>query len=357
MIFFEAPINSLSIGNVSYNLLKELDKKKELEGFLPISNFDFSAFRETEDKYQKYKEDILKKTHLPLPTLKCWHIQGSEKKFTPDQYLYTFYEVDSPTEEEVSIVKSHKQVFFSSSESAQAFINAGCDNVKYIPLGFDKELLLSDEEKEWVRKPDKLHFSLIGKLEKRKNTLKIIKLWLDLYGNKPDYHLTCLVNNPFFKPNDYQRIIDNVLGGKQYNNISFLPRLKTNVEVSLLHHAVDIDLSGLSNGEGWNLPAFNSACLGATTVVSNCSSHIDWADEANSILVEPEGKQPCYDGVFFHEGQPFNQGSYYKISDDAIVDGIERAIEKFTPERVENSLIEKFTYEKTVKEILSCLKN
>lgn len=55
----------------------------------------------------------------------------------------------------------------------------------------------------------------------------------------------------------------------------------------------------------------------------------------------------------FSKGQPFNQGRYYKISDEAIVDGMERALKKVGESNIiGEKLREEFTYEKTVDSIL-----
>ena len=75
------------------------------------------------------------------------------------------------------------------------------------------------------------------------------------------------------------QIIAQALEGKTYGNINFLPRLGTNSEVNEMLNSIDIDLSGLSGAEGWNLPAFNSTCLGKWSMVLNCTSHKDWAND------------------------------------------------------------------------------
>ena len=74
-------------------------------------------------------------------------------------------------------------------------------------------------------------------------------------------------------------IASDELGGKTYKNINFLPHLKTNSEMNELYNSIDINLSGLSGAEGWNLPAFNSTCLGKWSIVLNATSHKDWATE------------------------------------------------------------------------------
>ena len=166
----------------------------------------------------------------------------------------------------------------------------------------------------------------MGKFEKRKHTAKIFAtLWAQKYGNNYNYQLSCCITNPFMKPEQLNALISQALEGKKYGNINFLPFLQTNSEVNEFLNAVDIDLGGLSGAEGWNLPSFNATALGKWSIVLNATSHKDWANDKNSILVEPSGKIPCYDGQFFHQGQPFNQGNIYDFNDEDVLAKTEEA--------------------------------
>jgi len=354
---FEAPINSLSFGNVSVNFLRVL-KEHEIDISLhPIGDQgDFSAFNTINDEFKQWVSSIaaqrLGKLDKDTPTLKLWHLNGSEKTLGQNQYLYTFYELDSPTVEEVNIVKMQKHVFFSSTEAANAFKQKGCTNVSAIPLGFDPDF------KEIPKEFDKqiIHFGLIGKFERRKNTQALIQLWLNKYGNNPKYQLSCLVNNSFLNQEQMQQAVNSSTMNNHWSNINFLPPLKTNEEVNILMNNIDIDLSGLSNGEGWNLPAFNCTALGKWSLVSNCSSHKDWATKDNAILVDPIGKQPCYDNLFFKEGAPFNQGNYYKLDGKTIISAMEEAEKRVGQLNTEGTkLRDKFTYKNTIDSILDCI--
>ena len=196
----------------------------------------------------------------------------------------------------------------------------------------------------------------MGKFENRKHTQKIIKAWLKKYGNNNKYLLTCCINNPFFKPEQMQGLINDTLAGQHYNNINFLPALGKNSEVNEFLNSIDIDLTGLSGGEGWNLPAFNATCLGKWSIVLNCTSHKDWATKDNSILVEPSGLMPCADGVFFSEGQPFNQGKFYTWTEEEAIEAMEKAEKKVGQINAEGvKLGDKMTYSKTVDSILSLI--
>ena len=289
-----------------------------------------------------------------IPTLTQWHLNGSEYRVSSKQYLYTFYEVDQPTLTEKNLVDLQDKVLFSSTHAEKKFNFMGCKNVASVPCGFDEDFHLTG--KTYLK--DKIHFGLMGKFEKRKNTSKILKVWASKYGNNYKYQLSCCITNPFFQPEQMNQIIAQALDGKTYGNINFLPYLRTNSEVNEFMNAIDIDLSGLSGAEGWNLPAFNATCLGKWSVVLNSTSHKDWAKSNNCILVEPDGQEPIYDGAFFQEGLPFNQGNMSQLNEDTILKNLEKS-EKFSgkPNTEGVKLSKKFTYKQTLEEILKHIEN
>ena len=360
-MIIDAPINNLSLGNVSLNIIRELIRREHpISGIFPVGdNADFSAYDKLDPDVRTEIIDLamnrLKNFNRNDPTFRLWHIMGAEKKLSDNQYLFSFYECDSPTIEEIRILQAQTHTFFSCSETVEIFKKAGVDNVSYVPLGFDPDF--GRTNKEYLGK-GVTHFGLIGKWERRKNTERIIKTWLKLFGGKKEYQLTCLVENPFFKPEIMQQLKAQACDGKHWNNINFLPRLKTNSEVNDLYNAIDIDLSGLSNSEGWGIPSHSSACLGNVCAVTNCTAHKDWAQGDNIVLIKPDGKEDCYDSVFFSHGNPFNQGKFYSFSDDTLEQGILAAFNKYNENQNKYDradLIEKFSYKNTVDKILKVI--
>lgn len=348
-ILVDAPINSLSLGNVSFNIIKELFEKGHEVGIWPVNeqNIDVSAYDISEDLKEKFTNAINSRLDFlspDIPSLKVWHLNGSENRKNAKQYLYTFYECSQPTDAERKLCNAQEETIFSSSYASDQF------GSKYVPLGLDPEF--KPTNKEYLE--GVVHFGLMGKFEKRKHTAKIINSWAKKYGNNSKYQLSCCVTNPFFKQEEMNHLINSSLEGNRYNNINFLPFLKTNKEVNEFLNAVDIDLTGLSGGEGWNLPAFNSTCLGKWSVVLNETSHKDWANTDNSILVESSGKMSCADGKFFSNQGHFNQGEFYDWDIDSFVAALEKAETKVGQINTEGQkLADKFTYSKTVDGILS----
>lgn len=347
-LILKAPLNSLSFGNVSFNLLKEIYDKKIDLAFFPIGKVDTSSFEIRDESFKLFLEDSInnrfKKVDKNSTTLQMWHLNGSENRISKKQILYTFYELDEPTENELNLAKLQDKVVFSSEYASSSFPNSS-----FAPLGFDETFFKT--EKKYLQ--NKTHFGIMGKFEKRKHTSKIIKTWIKKYGNNYNYQLTCCVTNPFFKKEQMESTLREVFEGKSYGNVNFLPFLPKNSQVNDYLNSIDIDIGGMSGAEGWNLPAFNSTCLGKWSIVLNSTSHKEWATQENCILIEPDGKEPIYDGIFFNEGSDFNQGNMYTFDEDELMSAMDKAEVLCKNENKEGlKLKNKFTYKKTLEKIL-----
>ena len=353
-----APINSLSFGNVSTNILRQLYKKNTELTFFPIGdNVEISAFDKIKKDFVDYLQNSTNKRFETInknaPCLKLWHIFGSESRFSKNQSLYTFHETSDLTKIEKNLLKTQDLIFVSSNYTKKIFDINGIENVVHAPLGFDDDFFITN--KEYL--PNKIHFGLMGKFEYRKNTSRIIKTWLKLFGNKPEYQLSCVVNNSFLDKSKFQIEITKILEGKHYNNINFIPPIKTNSEVNDYLNSIDIDLGGLSGAEGWNLPSFNATALGKWSVVMNATAHKDWATNDNSILIEPSRMKDAHDGIFFNKGHEFNQGQFFDISDEEMENAILSSLPYAKKPNLEGLKLQKTTtYENTVDIILSAIK-
>ena len=353
-LIVESPLNSLSFGNVSYNILRQLWRKGVNVILYPTGkNADLSAYDRMDKEFASWLQESIKnansKIKADIPSFKLWHLNGSQSRVGSKQVLYTFYELDQPTKDEINLAKFQDKIYFSSSYAANQFKNFGV-NASVLPVGFDEDFHKTDKE---YLSPDVVHFGLMGKFEKRKHTEKIIKLWLSKYGNNNKYQLSVCVTNLFLKEDEMKSTLANCLGGKRYTNINFLPFLKTNSEVNDFMNAIDIDLTGLSGAEGWNLPAFNATCLGKWSIVLNATSHKDWANKSNSILIEPNGIEPCYDGKFFQEGAPFNQGNIFTWDSDVVSQAMDEAVSKKGQNNTEGEkLKDEFSYSRAVDRLL-----
>jgi len=356
-LLVNAPINALSFGNVSVNILRELHKKNIDLSFFPIGDkAELDAYDKIDGEFIKYLQSATNNRYEKIdkntPSLKLWHVFGSETRYTKNQSLFTFHEVSETTLVEKNLLNLQDRIFVSSNYTKNIFKLNGIDNVTYVPLGFDNDFHLTNR----TYLQDKIHFGILGKFENRKNTARIIKTWLKLFGNKPEYQLSCAITNPFLDKARFQNDLLKILEGKQYNNLNFIPYMQTNSEVNDYLNSIDIDLGGLSGAEGWNLPSFNATALGKWSVVLNATAHKDWATKYNSILIEPSSLKDCYDDIFFKKGQAFNQGQFFDITDAEMENAILKSVSYAkTPNPEGLKLQKEFTYEKTVETILCAI--
>jgi hypothetical protein len=352
-----APINNLSFGNVSFNILKEFYRSNKDIGIFPIGDsIQNQAFDKAPLEFIQYLQTSVDarydKIAKDAPTLKLWHVQGAESRLSRNQTLFTFHETSEITKLEKNVLNCQDKIIVTSNYTKDIFEKNGVENVHFTPLGFDEDFCVVNKN-DFV---DKIHFGLIGKFEHRKNTSRIIKIWLKLFGNNSKYLLSCAVTNPFMQKAVLQNEILKALGGQQYGNINFVPHMQTNSEVNDFINAIDIDLGGLSGSEGWNLPSFNATALGKWSIVLNATAHKDWATKDNSILIEPSGMKDCYDGIFFKKGNSVNQGQFFDLSDKEIEEAIVKSVAYAKRLNTEGlKLQQKFTYKNTFDKIMQII--
>jgi glycosyltransferase involved in cell wall biosynthesis len=362
-VAFNVPINSVSFGQISTLLLKTYHKKvlagedlPELRLF-PLGGQVDLASQAKDDLFelwlQKRSLDALENHPKTDPCFKLWHLVGSLESFSKEQSLLSFYELDAPTKTEVNIVKNNK-TFFTSKYTCDIFKSCGA-NCDYIPLAFDDFNFKRTGKKYFD--DDRIVFSLVGKMEKRKRHDKVLRAWTKRFGNDKKYALHCALYNHFLSPDQNNGFIHKALDGKQFFNVNFLNYMGENEVYNDYLNAADIVI-GMSGGEGWGLPEFHSVGLGKYGVIMNAHGYKEWANEKNSVLIEPSGKIDSEDGIFFHRGKNHNQGQIFDFNEDEFIAGCEKALEKLENNKVNEEglkLQKDFTREKLLNNVLSSL--
>jgi glycosyltransferase involved in cell wall biosynthesis len=353
------PLNNLSFGQTSFALIKNLYEKEFKAKIFPIGgNVDLSS-QKLDQNLGTWIKNSIDRASLSFSRkekiFKLWHINGSLESFAERQVLFSFYELDSPTAVELNIVKNNHKVIFSSKYTCDIFKSLGCDNIEHVPLFFDNNNF-SVKDKSYSS-DDRIVFNLVGKLEKRKNHKKVIQSWLKKYGNNRKYFLQCSIFNPFLKQEDQNALINSMLEGNRYFNISFLGHMQANETYNDYLNSANIIL-GMSGGEGWGLPEFHSLALGKHAVILNAHTYKDWANDNNSVMVDPSEKIEAYDNMFFTKGSPFNQGNIFSFKEEAFIAGCEQAIKRYESNKINTAGLElqkKYTIDNTVSQILKLM--
>lgn len=312
----DVPINSVSFGQVSVSLIREMFSRGIEPNIFPMHGVDLSSQKHDEEFNKRLNQCVnsaLVKHKRSHTSIKLWHIVNSLSTFSnKSSRLITFFELDQLTPHETNILKNQDIVYVTSNYTKSVFEMFGIKSV-YLPLGFDSHNFKQLENRPKIK--DEISFLMAGKYERRKGHPKILNLWAKKYGNKQGYKLNCSISNPFLKPEDLNNLIGQALEGKQYWNINFIPWSPLNEEYNKVLQSSDI-VFALSGGEGRDLCAYHATALGAWPIALKAHAYLDYLNDDNSVLVTPCGKVPVYDGIFFHQGQPVNQGNIFDFSED-----------------------------------------
>jgi hypothetical protein len=355
----QVPLNSLSFGQVSFNLLYEFYKLGLNPHIFKASDhqIDFSAYDFEQDFTSwiiKNHNEALLKHNRNIPCIRLWHINDSLRTYSNRQILLTFHETDQLTPIEANILKN-SEVCVTSKYTQDVFANSGVSS-SIVHLGFDSNHFKILDKKYFD--DGRITFNLCGKYEKRKHHTKIVKAWIKKFGKDKRYSLQCALHNPFYQdPSELKGVFTNMLDGKPVFNVTFLTSMPKNSTYNDFLNSSDIVIA-MSGAEGWGLPEFQSVGLGKHAVVLNATSYKEWANKENSVIVEPNNKIEVYDGKFFAKGAPFNQGNIFDFSEDEFIAGCEEAIKRVESDRVNHEglkLQEKFKYSDTASKLLSMI--
>lgn len=311
----EAPFNSVSLGQISYGVTNELFKKNvDLNIFPVMGNADLGAYDKNSDYFNpRFSAAANKAIHEydnNIPSLKIWHINQSWAKLSKKNYILTFHELDSVTQVEKNILKSFDGIFVTSNFTKRVFEENGINNVVFTPMGIDStqnyplnKEFFNDGSCVW---------SIIGKVENlRKNTKNAIQGWCKKFGNNSFHRLHLFVNNPFFKPEQMNAVFGEIFNGAPPPfNVKIFPHQPLNSQMNDAFNCTDIVID-LSRAEALSLPSLNCVALGKHALIHHNTAFLDWATKDNATLIEPTGMVPAHDGIFFHSGQPFNQGNFF----------------------------------------------
>lgn len=356
-ITVEAPLNSLSLGQVTIGLLQEFKKKNIDVNLLPIGNqADLGGYDFQED-FKVWLKGCIEKGLSSFKrtdkALKIWHTQGSHSRVGAESFLYTFHELDSLTNQEINILNQWDKVFVACDFNKGVFNLNGVNNVVTAPLGF------SDHFKEVQMKAYPEHMTcwlITGKYEQRKAHNKAIEGWYKKFGKSQNHVLHIACQNPFLKPEEeIKQILQHLKLDHKPFNLNFIPYCPRNSDYNRVLNVSDIVID-MSRGESFSLPSFTCVGLGKHALVHNNTGMKQWATSANSILVPSFGKMDSMDGVFFHKGQMFNQGSYFDWDMAAYEKGLDDVLTRKVVDKVNHEgkkIQTDFTWDQCATTILS----
>ncbi len=351
------PINKLSYGYVSINILKELMKEHE------VSLFNLNQLQD--DDVEDYDKMIIhkaldnrKNADTDAPTLIVWHhfdlINKKPKGWNGKFIAFPIFETSSFHPEEVKHIESVDGIIVTSEWYKKVIENHSKIPCKVAQLGVDQELFKRDLKLEnSLRKTKETRFLVAGKWEIRKSHQEILECFNKSFGKNSPVKLTMLCHNIFLGDRENKKWENFAKSGRMGHKVQVLTRAPSHKDIYNLmnHHHFGILPS---KAEGWNLELHEMMTLAKPCITTNYSAHTEYCNKDNSYLVDITEEEPCYDGTFFMghgkwakigEQQKdqictYLQELHKKRLDEFVFPDINRSVEHLTWNNTANKIVE-----------------
>lgn len=143
-----------------------------------------------------------------------------------------------------------------------------------------------------------------GKWEIRKGHDVLVEAFTRAFAPHENVLLVMNCSNPFLTKSQQEEWVS------LYRSSAFLcgkvivlpDRLPRQQDVARLMMLADCGVFP-ARAEGWNLELLEMLAMGKACIATNYSAHTEFCTTENCLLVEPDGLEPAFDGVFFTSGQ------------------------------------------------------
>lgn len=307
-----APINGTGYGVAGTQLLKALATSTISEvALFPIGPSEYDrSFAPI------YDEAVARAGNYAdyAPSVRMWHQDQLAEHVGNSAHIgFPFFELDRFTWVEEHHLRSMDHLFVAS-KWAQEVLRTELDlveTVSVVPLGVDREVFHEGLRQAPRQDPDTTVFINIGKWEIRKGHDLLLRAFNKAFQPSDKVQLRMINHNPFIgQGNDTWRA--------QYEASPMRARIDVKVgRLPTVRH-VATALAGADCGvwparaEGWNLEALEMLATGGHVIATNYSGHTEFLTKDNALLVQPEGTEDAFDGIWFK-----GQGGWANLGKDS----------------------------------------
>lgn len=347
---FVAPINTVSYGIVSLNILKELSNLIDVS-LWPIGQPQVTNQNDW-DYVQRACENA--RSYNPeAPCIRLWH------QFDLAQFVgrgahigFPIFELDQFNKQEKHHLKSVDHIMVCSRWAKEVIkTDLGepyAANTHVIPLGVDTALF----KPVYPTKKENFVFFNCGKWEVRKGHDILAQAFNDAFCPSDPVELWLMTENPFCSKEEDAQWKMLYMQTPMYSagKIKFRPRVNSHEEVYKIMVQTDCGVFP-SRAEGWNLEALEMMSVGRPSIITNYSAHTEYCNNSNSFLIPVNQTELAYDDKWF-----FGQGSWGVFKTQHIVDAMKSAVSSkhiYFQDCVNTA--NQFTWKNTAKEIINVL--
>lgn len=304
-----APINQVSYGLVSLNIVKELAKQNHNVALWPLGQII------VEPSDGPIIERAIERNNMPdwsAPSLKIFHqFAMSESIGKGIRIGFPIFELEQFTDVEEHHLSSLDKIFVCSEWAKRVVLShtkLANSSVCVVPLGVDRSIYhenVVDNRKD----NDSTNFLHIGKWEIRKGHDIILEAFNKTFTPKDNVKL--IMHSHCSHPQSVNRNEEWNLfykSSKLSDKITIVTgRFGSCGEVAQLIAMADCGLFP-SRAEGWGMPILEMMAMGKPIITTNCTGQTEYATPENAMLIDVNHKEKAYDRPWFT-----GQGEWNKI--------------------------------------------
>lgn len=296
----QAPINPLGYGNASYNLILALSKQYNI-ALWPIGNIALPSEDKSHHNIIKKCIDNQSFFNCAASSLRIWH------QFEMAQHIgrgmrvgMPIFEMNKFDSREVHHLDSLDKIFVCSKwaqDICYEQLPHGV-SVSVVPLGVDRNVFHEQKGMFITDAETPYRFLNIGKWEIRKGHDIIIEAFCNAFDESDNVELWMMNHNPFLSDQQTSEWINLYKNSPLGNKVRLLDRVKTNQEVADIMKKADCGVFP-ARAEGWNLELLEMMSCGKPVIATNYSAHTEFCTPANCNLIDPNGLEEAWDGIWF----------------------------------------------------------
>ena len=308
------PINQLGYGVTGLNISKALHDAKHSVALFVVGNL------EAPEPYHQDLKQMISNSRLPdwnAPCIRIWH-QHDMSQFVGkgDKYGFPIFELDGFVDLELHHL-SYLDYWFVTSEWSKSILTEQLkkvfgdkditDRIFVVPLGVDRNIF-----RESVSNRKETIFYNCGKWETRKGHDILVQAFNEAFTEEDDVELWMMCDNPFYPEEENFKWERLYRTSKLGEKIRIVPRQETQADVYNIMSQTDCGVFP-ARAEGWNLELLEMMSCGKAVIATNYSSHTEFCNEENCMLVEITELEDAHDGKWFR-----GQGKWAKIEEAQI---------------------------------------
>lgn len=284
-INLSCPINQLSYGLVSVNILRHLNNPS----LFPIGPI------QAEEKYHRYIGSALERAKLydkTAPSLRIYHeFKLDEFVGTGQRIGFSFFEINK-----LDKIRKHHinnvDKMLVSSKWAKEIIDSQTNTESFVvPLGVDLEVF----QPTFKQHGDKTIFLNIGKYEVRKGHDTLPRIFKDAFSNN-EAELWMIPTSPHYSEkelSEWGNYYKSILG----DDVKFFGHMSEENLVKIINES-DVGIFPFKS-EAWCLPILEMMACGKKIIATNYSGPTEYLTHDNSYLINIKEMIGVYDAKWF----------------------------------------------------------